>query len=92
MVVFAVVPSVILLYVNRKKIVLKHLLASLCILFIIGVVWDQFSVRAGIWSFSEDEIIGNFLGMPIEEYLFMIFVPLLVINVYLLVERFLKKS
>jgi len=89
--VFAVLPSFILLYINRNEIHFKNLLISLAILFIIGVVWDQISVRAGIWHFSENEIIGNFLGMPIEEYIFMIFVPLLVINVYTSVGKIIKR-
>ena len=92
MLVFAVAPSVILLYLNRDKINFKCLFISLLILFIIGVIWDQISVRTGIWHFSQNEIIGNFLGMPIEEYLFIIFIPLLAINIYILVEKSIKGS
>jgi hypothetical protein len=40
----------------------------------------------GLWSFSQDEILGNLFGLPLEEYLFFLFVPLLCINIYLLVE------
>jgi hypothetical protein len=43
----------------------------------------------GLWSFSQDEILGNLFGLPIEEYLFFLFVPLLCINIFLLVEGFL---
>ena len=92
MVFFAIIPSLILLYINRERWNWKNLGLALIILFFIGVIWDQISIRAGIWSFSEDEVIGYIFGMPIEEYLFMIFVPLLVINVYLLVEKRGKSS
>jgi lycopene cyclase domain-containing protein len=87
MMLFAIIPSLILLYMNRDKWHWKNLGLTLMILFFIGVIWDQISIRAGIWYFSEDEVIGYLFGMPIEEYLFMIFVPLLVINVYFLVEK-----
>jgi hypothetical protein len=40
----------------------------------------------GLWSFSQNEIVGLLFGLPIEEYLFFIFVPLLSINIYLLIE------
>jgi hypothetical protein len=40
----------------------------------------------GLWIFSQNEIVGNLFGLPIEEYLFFLFVPLLSINMYLLVE------
>ena len=90
MLVFAVVPSIILLYILRDKIKIKNLAISLFILFIIGVIWDQISVRLGIWSFSQDKIIGNLFGIPIEEYIFMIFVPILSIMIYTLVNKINK--
>ena len=91
MAIFAIIPSLILLYLVRDKINFKNLAISLIILFIIGVLWDQISVRLGIWNFSDDKIIGNFFGIPIEEYIFIIFVPLLVITVYTLVNKSPKK-
>ena len=91
MIVFAVVPSLVLLYILRDRINFKNLGISLLILFIIGVIWDQISVRMRIWSFSQDKIVGNLFGMPVEEYIFMVFVPLLVITVYTLVNKIMKK-
>ena len=88
LIVFAVIPSLILLYMNRDNIRKKVLLVSLFLLFCLGVIWDQLSIRFGIWTFADQEVIGYFLGMPIEEYLFMIFVPLLVITMYLQIEKF----
>jgi lycopene cyclase domain-containing protein len=87
LIVFVVVPNIILTYVNRRRLRARTLLLALVILFIIAIVWDQLSVRLGIWSFSQHEIVGSLLGLPVEEYLFFIFVPLLSINIYLLVER-----
>jgi lycopene cyclase domain-containing protein len=85
--IFVILPNIILLYLNRKKIHLKTLLLSLFILFLIAILWDQLSVRIGLWSFSQNEIVGSLFGLPIEEYLFFIFVPLLSINIYLLSEK-----
>jgi lycopene cyclase domain-containing protein len=94
---FVIIPNIFLLYLNRKKIHLKSLGLALVILFLIAVLWDQVSVRVGLWIFSQNEIVGNLFGLPIEEYLFFIFVPLLSINIYLLVgeiftNRKLKKE
>jgi len=91
MLIFAVIPSIILLYILRDRIVLKNLAVALVVLFFIGVIWDQISVRLGIWAFSDDKIVGNLFGIPIEEYLFFIFVPLLVIAVYTLINKIMKK-
>ena len=89
--IFAIIPSIILLFILRDKINMKNPVLSLFILFIIGVLWDQISVRIEIWSFSEDKIIGNLFGIPIEEYIFMIFVPLLVITVYTFINKINEK-
>ena len=89
--VFAIIPSIILLIILRNRINLKNLVTSLFILFIVGVIWDQIAVRLGIWSFSDDKIVGNLFGIPIEEYIFVIFVPLLVITVYTSVNKINEK-
>ena len=92
LILFVILPNIILSYLNRRQFHARTLLLALLILLVIAIVWDQLSVRLGIWSFSQQEIVGSFLGLPIEEYLFFIFVPLLSINVYLLVEQAWKTS
>jgi lycopene cyclase domain-containing protein len=91
MLFFAVIPSIILLFLLKDKIKIKNLAISIFILFIIGVIWDQLSVRLGIWSFSQDKIIGNLFGIPIEEYIFIIFVPILAITIFTLVNKINEK-
>ena len=91
MTIFAIIPSLILLYLLRDRINFKNLVLSLFILFVLGVIWDQISVRLGIWSFSQEKIIGNLFGIPIEEYIFIIFVPLLVITFYTLITKINEK-
>ena len=90
--VFVIIPNIILLYLNRKKIHPQSLCIALLVLFIIAVVWDQLSVRLGLWIFSENEIIGNVFGLPVEEYLFFFFVPLLCINIYVLIVGFFSST
>ncbi len=82
---FAIAPSVLLLIVNGQKIDPKVLFISVGILAVIGIIWDTISVDLGIWQFFPAELIGVWIGsLPIEEYVFMIFVPLLVINMFVL--------
>lgn len=92
--IFVIIPNIVLLYVNRRMIHLKTLFVSLLVLFLIAVVWDYLSVWLELWTFSENEMIGLVFGLPVEEYLFFFFVPLLCINVYLFTERifFLKRK
>lgn len=92
LVIFAIIPNIILLYLNRKEIVWKTLLFSLFILFLLAVIWDQISVRMGIWSFSPTEIVGSVFGLPIEEYIFFLCVPLLSINIYVLIKKMITRK
>jgi lycopene cyclase domain-containing protein len=92
LVIFVVVPNVILSYLNRKEIALRALLLSLVVLFLIAVAWDQLSVRLGIWSFSSNEIVGSVFGLPVEEYLFFVFVPLLSIDIYVLFGKVFRRK
>jgi lycopene cyclase domain-containing protein len=92
LVIFVIIPNAVLLYVNRKEIAVRTLLLSLGILFCIAVLWDQLSVRMGIWSFSQNEIVGSVFGLPVEEYLFFLFVPLLSINIFVLIDTLLKRK
>ncbi len=90
--IFVIAPNIALLFLNRKRISPKSLSVALLVLFVIAVIWDQLSVHMGLWVFSQDEIVGSLFGLPIEEYLFFLFVPLLSINIYLFVEGILSKS
>ncbi len=87
LIAFVLIPNSILLYLNRAKLQWKNLLLSLLILFLIGFIWDHLSVQMGIWTFSSKEIVGTLFGLPIEEYLFFILVPLLSINIYTLLKK-----
>jgi len=45
---------------------------------IFGAPWDYIATKNKIWIFSADKIVGIWvLGLPIEEWLFFIFVTLL---------------
>ena len=92
LVIFVVIPNIILSYLNRKDIVPRTLLLSLVVLFLVAVAWDQLSVRLGIWSFSSNEIVGSAFGLPVEEYLFFLFVPLLSINIYVLIGKICNRK
>jgi len=64
-----------------KVAVLKQILrlvkaiAPVAFLFI---AWDAYAIRSGHWSFDQSQILGLFgaFCIPLEEYLFFIFVPI----------------
>ena len=42
------------------------------------LIWDAYAIAKGHWFFDRDQILGIFgpFGIPLEEYLFFIIVPL----------------
>jgi len=39
--------------------------------------WDQYLIANRVWWYGEDRVIGTWLGVPYEEYLFMVLQPVL---------------
>jgi lycopene cyclase domain-containing protein len=65
----------------------KHAALTMSSLFVIGSAIDSFALLRGYWSFSQEFLVGVTVGvMPLEEYLFVIVIPLLTITVYRLVS------
>ena len=57
-------------------------------LLVIGSLWDSYAILRGFWSFEEGFFIGINIGvMPLEEYLFMLVIPFLVLVLYRIVTR-----
>ena len=58
------------------------------LLLVIGGLWDTYAILRGYWSFREQFFIGINIGvMPLEEYLFMLIIPFLVLVLYRIVTR-----
>jgi len=57
------------------------------------LVWDLAAVAAGHWSFDEGQVVGVWLpgGLPIEEVLFFLVVPLCAILGFEAVRQVLSK-
>lgn len=77
----------------KLRILIKYrmalLLTAMGCLFI-AVPWDLLAVNDHIWYFSEPYILGIWLlGLPIEEYVYILFVGLLSASVTILAwERY----
>jgi lycopene cyclase domain-containing protein len=70
---FAWFPTVIIwlfywrILIKYKKVFLLCMIGA--VLF--GYPWDYFATHVWLWRFSPDHTLGmNFLGLPVEEYIF----------------------
>lgn len=56
----------------------KRALSSILPISALFIGWDAYAIKQGHWFFDRDQILGIFgpFGIPVEEYLFFIVVPL----------------
>ncbi len=61
----------------------RSIIISTLVVLTVFVVWDIFATRAGVWSFNPRYIVGiEIAGLPLEEILFFISVPVTSILVW----------
>ena len=57
------------------------------------VIWDIFFTAWGVWSFNPGFVVGiYFFGLPLEEYLFFIFIPYACVFTYFCIGTYLNLS
>lgn len=56
----------------------KRALSSILPISALFIGWDAYAIEQGHWFFDRDQILGIFgpFGIPVEEYLFFLVVPL----------------
>jgi len=76
--VFFLLPEIVFL-ITQHKIIKKHwriFPAVIIVTLTVGLPWDYFGIKDGSWHFPN--ILGVLiLDIPLEEYLFLIFIAIL---------------
>lgn len=80
--IFLVLPSVFFLFRREEKLDEKRLLVVLLLSLFVGVIWDTIATRLNIWSFPLESVSGSVLGLPVEEYVFYVGFPVVVLGIY----------
>ena len=89
--IFAIVPSLFFLFFVHNVIDWKAFIVSALLVAALGIVADYIGLNRGLWFFNHEEgrLLGVwFWGVPIEDFIFVITVPVLVISAY----EFIKKN
>jgi lycopene cyclase domain-containing protein len=75
-------------YKEWKFVFPALLITSACFL-----VWDYFFTKWNVWSFNPKYVTGIYLaGMPVEEWMFFIFIPFSCIFIYHCLNIFFEKD
>ena len=63
------------------------------VMAVIFLAWDVAFTSLGVWGFNPRYVIGvYFLGMPIEEWLFFLFIPYSCMFLYEVMRHFVRKD
>ena len=80
MLTFTVVGSFWLEIVLKIRVLkrIKRALMSIIPVAILFLIWDAYAVASGHWKFDPDQVLGIYgpFGIPLEEYLFFLIVPM----------------
>lgn len=57
---------------------IKRALLSIAPTAVVFLIWDYYAVSSGHWFFDKDQVVGIYgpSGIPLEEFLFFLVVPL----------------
>ncbi|MDA2962213.1 MAG: lycopene cyclase domain-containing protein [Actinomycetota bacterium] len=72
---------------------IKRVILTIAPIAALFILWDAYAIRSGHWRFDKEQILGIYgpFCIPLEEYLFFIFVPIAAIMTIEAV-RTVKKS
>lgn len=87
-IVLLILPSIFFLFRKESDLDRKKILVISVIAIILGLIWDHVAIRLQIWDFPKENVTGWFLGIPIEEYVFAICFPTIVLGIYTSLPKF----
>ncbi len=91
MLLFTVVGSFWLEIILKVAVLrrIKRALLSIIPIAILFILWDAYAISRKHWHFDQDQILGIFgpFGIPLEEFLFFLLVPIAAIMTIEAVRR-----
>ena len=95
MLVFVAVAPIILEFAFDLRVLRspRRLLSALGLVIPPFVLWDYYAIVAGHWFFDRNQVLGLFgpLGIPLEEYLFFVIIPIAAVSTLEGVESLLRR-
>ncbi|MFO8087370.1 MAG: lycopene cyclase domain-containing protein [Bacteroidales bacterium] len=68
------------------------LFAGIFIMMLVFIPWDVWFTANGVWHFNHDYVLGLFIaGLPVEEWLFFVFITYAVMFTYAVLKYFFPK-
>ena len=88
--VFAIIPGIYFFIKFKEK--RKVMIFSIGILAAVFIIWEYTALYYDLWSWNDDKLLGRIFGLPIDEFLYIVFVPLMGFGVYESVNKYLQNK
>lgn len=71
----------------------KGLFTGIAAMAVVFIAWDAIFTANGVWGFNPRYLVGvYFIGMPLEEWLFFLFIPYSCMFLYEVMRHFVKRD
>lgn len=71
----------------------RGLFAGIAAMAVVFLIWDAIFTANGVWGFNPRYLIGVYIiGMPLEEWLFFLFIPYSCMFLYEVMHYFVKRD
>jgi len=71
----------------------RGLFAGIAAMAVVFIAWDAVFTANGVWGFNPRYLIGvHLIGMPLEEWLFFLFIPYSCMFLYEVMRHFVKRD
>jgi lycopene cyclase domain-containing protein len=87
-VVFLVLPSIFIAFRKGEKISERKYFIVLAASLFGTFVWDTIGLKVGLWGFSHTSVSFWIFGIPLEEYIWGLWFPTVVIGIYTSLPHF----
>ncbi|MEX2008333.1 MAG: lycopene cyclase domain-containing protein [Candidatus Spechtbacterales bacterium] len=90
--VLLILPTIFFLFRKHEHLDEKRLAVVIVLSILIGVLWDKVALHIDIWGFPDASVSFWLLGVPIEEYIFAIAMPTIILGIYTSLPHFRKNG
>lgn len=87
-VILLILPSIFFLFRKESTLDRKKLFIILVIALVMGMIWDTIAINLEIWGFPRQNVLGWFLGIPLEEYIFAVSFVVITLGIYTSLPHF----
>lgn len=90
--IIILIPSTLFILWKNKHLEKKKLGVILVLSLLATIVWDTVAIKTGIWGFKDENVSWWIVGVPLEEYIFGLWLTVTALGIYTSLPKFRKHT